>query len=120
MKKLLIIESVIGLLLPVFSAAQTDFSGTWKIDLSKSVPPPEPEIILLQNGIHHCRTCVPKVDVKADGQDQSITRVPYYDTIGVRILDDRGIEEVEKKGGRTVRTERSQYLRIEVPPRWSF
>jgi len=38
------VEFVFGLLLPLAAAAQNDFDGTWKIDLSKTVPATEPEI----------------------------------------------------------------------------
>ena len=50
--------------------------------------------------------CVPKIDVKADGQDQTVAGTPYYDTISVKVLNDRSIEETEKKNGKTVRTSR--------------
>jgi len=104
MKRLLMIEFVIALLFPAFAAAQSDFDGTWKIDLSKSVPPTEPEMFLLQNGMYHCKTCVPKIDVKADGQDQNVAGNPYYDTISIKVLDDRSIQETEKKDGKIVKT----------------
>ena len=104
MKKLLLLEIVIGFVLPAVSVAQNDLNGTWKIDLNKSVPPTEPEILLLQNGIYHCRSCVPKIDIKADGQDQNVAGNPYYDAMSVKILNDRSIEETEKKNGTTVRT----------------
>lgn len=91
MKRLLMVEFVIVLLLPAFASAQTDFDGTWKIDQSKTVPPAEPEIFLLQNGMYHCKTCVPKIDVKADGQDQNVAGNLYYDTINIKVLDDRSI-----------------------------
>jgi len=103
MKKLLMVEFAIGLLLPLAAAAQSDFDGTWKIDLSKTVPAAEPEIFLLENGMYHCKTCVPKIDIKADGQDQSVAGSPYYDAISVIVVDDRSIEQTEKKNGKTVR-----------------
>ena len=31
-----------------------------------------PEEYLLDNGAYHCLTCLPKVDVKADGTDQKV------------------------------------------------
>lgn len=90
--------------IPVLAVAQSGFDGTWKIDLTKTSPPSEAEVLLLQSGIYHCKTCVPKIDVKTDGQDQSVAGSPYYDAISIKVLDDRSIEETDKKNGKTVRT----------------
>jgi hypothetical protein len=39
MKKLLLVGLPIMLLMPVLAMAQSDFGGTWKIDLNKAVMP---------------------------------------------------------------------------------
>jgi len=51
MKKLLLAGLVAALLAAVPARAQSDFDGTWRIDLSKSVMPTKAEAFLLQNGI---------------------------------------------------------------------
>jgi hypothetical protein len=91
-------------LIPSISSAQSSLDGNWKFDLNKIKMPEKPEVYLLQDGMYHCKTCVPPVDVKADGQDQKVTGHPYYDTLAVRVVDDRTIDVTEKKDGKTVAT----------------
>lgn len=104
MTKLLLVGLPIVFLMPVLTMAQSDFDGTWKIDLNKSIPPSKPDVYLVQGGTYQCKTCVPMVNVKADGEDHSVTGNPHLDTISVRVLSDQGIERVEKKDGKTVAT----------------
>ena len=66
------------LLLPLFLAApltmaQSIFDGTWKIDVSTAKLPDKPDDFLLKDGMYDCKTCVPPVRVKADGQDHRVT-----------------------------------------------
>jgi hypothetical protein len=94
------------LLMPVLAMAQSDFDGTWKIDLNKVVMPDKPDIFVLQGGSYQCKTCVPVINVKADGEDHSVTGNPYYDTINVKVLGDQGIERIEKRNGKAIATTR--------------
>jgi hypothetical protein len=105
-RKLLLVGLLVALLMPVLARAQSDFDGTWRIDLSKSVMSTKPDVFLLQNSIYQCKSCVPFIKIKADGQDQTIAGNPYYDTISVKVLDDRSIEETRKKSGKIVATSR--------------
>jgi hypothetical protein len=57
--------------------------------------------------MYHCKTCVPAIDVKADGQDHKVTGHPYFDTVSIKVVDDRTIEETDKKGGNTVTTSKT-------------
>ena len=102
MKKLLLIGLLTAFLIPVLAMAQSDFDGTWKVDLNKAVMPSEPDVFLLQNGMYQCKTCIPTISVKADGEDQTIAGNPYYDKMSIKVLDDRSIERIEKKNGKTV------------------
>ena len=104
MKKLVLFEILAALLMPFLAFAQSDFDGTWKIDLTKAVLPTNADIFLLQNGIYQCKTCIPVIRVKADGEDHSVAGSPYYDTVSIRILNDHSIERTEKKSGKTVAT----------------
>jgi hypothetical protein len=104
MKKLVFFEILAALLMPLLAMAQSDFDGTWKIDLNKIVLPTKPDIFLLQNGVYQCKTCIPVISVKADGQDHSVAGSPYYDTVSIRILNDQSIEKTEKKSAKTVAT----------------
>jgi hypothetical protein len=104
MKKLFWVGLPIISLLPVLALAQSDFDGTWKIDLNKSTMPDKPDVFLLQGGNYLCKTCVPVLNVKADGEDHRVTGNPYYDMISIKVVGDQGIERVEKQNGKTVAT----------------
>jgi hypothetical protein len=57
------------------------------------------EDYLFVDGMYHCKSCIPKVDVKTDGVDYPV--VGYnYDTLAVQILDDRAIKFTMKKAGK--------------------
>jgi hypothetical protein len=59
-----------------------------------------PEDYLVSKGVYHCESCVPKVDVETDGSDHKVTGHPY-DTLAVRILDNRSVKFTMKKDGKT-------------------
>lgn len=107
MKNLLLFGLVIALLASVPAIAQNAFDGTWKFNLSDAQFPKKPDVFLLQNGTYQCKTCVPPIDVKADGQDQPVSGHPYYDSASVKVVDDRTIEESFKKNGKTVATSKT-------------
>jgi hypothetical protein len=96
-----------ALLLPAMAMGQSAFDGTWKFDLKTAKFPEKPDVFLLQDGTYHCKTCVPAVDVKADGQDQKVSGHPYYDTASIKMVDDRTIEETDKKNGKIVTTSKT-------------
>ncbi len=50
-----------------------------------------PEDYLFVDGMYHCKSCIPKVDVKTDGVDYPVSGYGY-DTLAVRILDDHAIK----------------------------
>jgi len=87
--------------------AQSAFDGTWKVNLDTAKFPEKPDEFLLKDGMYQCKTCVPPIEVKADGQDQKVTGQPYFDTLSVKVVDDRTIEETQKKNGKTVGTSKS-------------
>ena len=45
--------------------------------------------------------------IKADGQDQSAGGNPHYDPISSKVVDDRTIEETQKKGGKAISTSKT-------------
>jgi hypothetical protein len=103
MKKFLFVV----LLAPLSAWGQTAFDGTWRLDLSKAQLPKKPDIYLLQNGTYKCETCAPPYEVKADGQDHKITGHPFFDTLSVRVVNDKTVELTEKKNGKIVGTDKS-------------
>ena len=104
MKKFIFVGLAMLLLMPIAALAQSAFDGTWKIDLNNAKFPEKPDVYLLQNGMWQCKTCVPPIDVKADGQDQPVTGHPYFDSVAIKVVDDHEIEETDKKNGKTVAT----------------
>ncbi len=104
MRKLVGIGVLLCFGMPVIVNAQAAFDGTWKIDMNKVEFPKKPNEYLLQNGMYECKTCVPPIKIKADGQDQTVTGHPYYDTEAIKVISDHAIEETEKKNGKTVAT----------------
>jgi hypothetical protein len=107
MKKLLVCGFLLALLLPLVAAAQNAFDGTWKLDMKTAQMPTKPDVYLLQDGMYQCKSCVPPIDIKADGTDQKVTGHPYYDTISVKVVDDHTTMETDKKGGKVVATSKN-------------
>jgi hypothetical protein len=54
----------------------------------------------LAHGEYECKTCEPPYKLKADGHDQPITGIPFFDTMSIAIVDDRTITKTGKKGGK--------------------
>lgn len=84
--------------------AQSRFDGTWRIDLAESKSSAKPDVYLLQDNKYRCTTCDPPLDIRADGLDQKITGASCYDTVSLKVLDDRTIVETDKRSGKTVGT----------------
>jgi hypothetical protein len=101
MKKLL----ALLLLAPGVLVAQSSFDGTWvgKTDTAKF--PEKPEQYVLDKGMYRCSTCVPKIDIKADGQDQKVEGSNYFNSTSVKVVDDHTVEFTSKKDGKTMYTE---------------
>ena len=104
MKNLFFVGLLALLLVPVLAMAQSPFDGTWKWDPSSVQWPEKPDVFLLQNGMYECKTCLPPINVKADGTDQKVTGDPYSDTLCVKVIDDHSVESTSKKNGKVVGT----------------
>jgi hypothetical protein len=97
----LFLSPVLLLLAPGSLFGQSPFEGTWRTNMDQAKISPKPVVFSLNNGMYDCTSCSPKIHVKADGQDQSVTGQPY-DTISVREVDPKSIEVTAKKKGKTV------------------
>lgn len=104
MKKSLSAGLCLLLLCPIGAMAEGPFDGTWKIDMSKVQMPKKPDVLLLKDGMYECKTCVPPISIKADGQDHAITGHPYFDAMAVQVVDAHTVKETDKKGGKVVAT----------------
>jgi len=96
MKKLL---CVVLWLFPVMLFAQSPFDGTWKTNMAESKLSPKPYVFSIDKGMYDCESCVPKINVKADGQDQPVTGQPY-DTLAVQVVDANTLHATGKKAGK--------------------
>lgn len=101
MKKLL-------LLLVCFASAtlfaQSPFDGTWRLNPASAAFGGKPDMYVLDKGMYRCDSCVPQIQIKADGKDHQVSGSPYFDTVNARAADDHTIEVVNKKGGNVVGT----------------
>ncbi len=102
MKKLLCVLLVAA---PATLFAAGPFDGTWVAKLDSAKFPSKPDVYALDKGMYICPTCIPKLEVKADGQEQKVTGSPYFDAISVKVVDANTVEFVTKKGGKTIGTE---------------
>lgn len=83
--------------------AQSRFNGTWLMKMDTLQFSGNPEEYLVDQGVYHCVSCVPAVDVKADGSDQRVAgHEAYYDVMSARIVDDKSVEFIFKKNGKVV------------------
>lgn len=104
MNKYILFGAAFAILVPVAASAQTMFDGSWKADLKSAQMPKKPDVYVLQGGMYQCKTCVPAVEVKADGADHAVTGHPYYDSVAIKVVNDHTVQETDKKAGKVVTT----------------
>ena len=97
MRKLFLTLAVMA---PAALFAQSPFDGTWKTNLDQAKFSPKPITFSVNNGMYDCSSCAPKIDVRADGQDQPVSG-QAYDTIAVKEVNPHTISVVTKKNGKT-------------------
>jgi hypothetical protein len=97
------------LLLPILAcAAQSPFDGTWTVFLHN--PPPSPITHAdfaweIQNGTYKCSACpdmAGPIQIKADGTDQPVEGRRAFDTLAIKIVDDKTILATEKRDGKII------------------
>jgi hypothetical protein len=100
--------------------AQSPFSGTWKLNTSKShqIPPPtksstahidadEENFKLKQDFVEDKGQSTATFEAKFDGKDYPVTGEPmYYDSVQVRRVNEREVILTVKKAGKLVSTNR--------------
>ena len=96
MKKVL---CAVLLFLPFTLFGQSPFDGTWKTDMAASKLSHKPYVFAVKDGMYDCESCAPKINVKADGQDQPVTGQPY-DTLAVKDTNPNTMQTTGKKGGK--------------------
>jgi hypothetical protein len=106
MKLALCCVFLVSFILPIQGTAQSLFDGTWKIDLDERQSSTTQYGYLLKDGIYHCATCNPQLEIKADGKDHQITGEPCYNTVNLKVVDAYTTEETDKRNGKAVGTTR--------------
>ena len=87
------------LFVSILAFAQDRFEGTWEMKMDTMQLSGPPEEYLLKNAIFQCFTCVPKVKVAMNGQDQKVKGHSGFDTMSVRIVDANSVEFAYRKNG---------------------
>ena len=94
------------LLLSAAAMPQSPFDGTWKLDFATAQIQARLEKYLVKDGKYDCEACDPPLHLKADGKDKKINGDACFDSVSVRVIDDRTVEETYKKNGKTVESSR--------------
>ena len=84
------------------AAGAEAIDGTWKADLASVKVEQKPDTFLLKDGKYSCSTCVPKVDIAADGAFHVVSGSPYYDSASAKVVDPNTVERARKKGDKVV------------------
>jgi hypothetical protein len=82
--------------------AVSPFDGTWRPDPERGDPNGKPDEYVLSGGNYECRSCTPPYRIPADGQDHPVAGNSMYDSLSVKIIDNRTTSKVAKKGGTTI------------------
>src|SRR5215469_6124939 len=98
--------SLLLLTLCLFSSharSQSPFDGTWIIGAGKNenLASEKPRVLSVAGEVFR----EGDRQIKADGSDQRVPPTGYWDTVSVRIVDDRTVEIISKKSGKPMFTE---------------
>lgn len=77
-------------------------NGTWKTDRDSVKFEQKPDDFLLKDGKYTCSTCIPPLTAAADGQFHPVADRPYYDSLSIKVVDDKTVEFHRKKGDKEV------------------
>lgn len=74
----------------IAAQAASPLEGSWKQDPTTIELPKDPSRYSLADGTYECSTCVPPIRVPADGKDHPL-KGHRYDTLAVKVEDDRTV-----------------------------
>ena len=83
-------------------AMAASIDGTWKVDLKSAQLDKKPDVFLIKDGMYHCVTCKPALDIKADGAWHKVPGHDYYDEAMFKVVDAHTTREAYKKKGKLV------------------
>jgi hypothetical protein len=87
-------------LVAVPALATSPFDGTWVWDTNTAELPTRPDIYVLDKGTWHCKSCVPEVQVSADGKSHRVTGQSLYDAVAITVANTRIVKITVTKGGK--------------------
>jgi hypothetical protein len=97
------------LLMPILAcAAESPFDGTWKVYLNSLSTHPIAHADFtweIQKGTYQCSACpdmAGPIQIKADGTDHSVDGSRAFDTLAIKIVDDKTIIATEKRDGKII------------------
>ena len=82
------------------STAAGGIDGTWKADLATVQLDSKPDEYMLKDGKFSCSSCVPPLEIAADGAFHPVSGRAYSDSGSVKIDDDHNVTQTMKKGGK--------------------
>lgn len=82
---------------------RSPFDGRWRTDLTSLSFPKTPEDILLRDGVYSCRSCLPPVNIAADGNYRPLSGISGIDRRAVEMVDARTIRITDRNGDLAVR-----------------
>ena len=93
MRRFHVVAFSVLLLLPLLASAQSQFDGTWKVNMNSVQLSKKPKVYLLQNGIYEENGFV---RIKADDTDQNVSDWDI-DTMRIKVIDDYNVEVTTKR-----------------------
>lgn len=92
----------------VSAFAQSPFNGTWRPDPQRPDPGRPSDVFQLKDGEYECHSCSPPYRVKADGLAHPISGNRRFDSLSVRVVDDRTIAKTATRNGTIVIESRAE------------
>ena len=92
------------LLVPAAALASSAFDGTWKTRTDSLKVTGKPDTFAIVEGNYTCSSCMPEVNIKADGADHTVTGHDNYDSKAVKVVDPKTVEVTNKLAGKVIAT----------------
>jgi len=88
------------LLVPVAALAASALDGTWRARIESVQVSGKPDVFAVVDGTYTCSSCDPPISVRADGLDHPVKGHDYYDSIALKVRDERTLERTIKQKGK--------------------
>lgn len=86
------------------AASLEALNGNWKVDLASLKFSGRPDEYLLKDGSYSCVSCTPPISLAADGQFHPVPDRPYFDSMSVKVVDDRTVQIRRQEDGKDAST----------------